>query len=109
MPGDIFKTFAFFSDYDQGNPHLIDTVSHLGRWWLVGGWHQSHATGDRLPATLVLLDGLTHQQVQGQPYRFLLTNAIPKSVLDGQAQDGYEVLNFSEPNNTPTPDSTNLN
>lgn len=105
---DIFKTLAFL-DEDQGEAHLIDTISYQGRWWLVGGWHQSHATGDRLPATLVLLAGLQHEEVAGHPYRFLLTNEIPKAVLDGEAQDGYVVLNLPAPGNNPVSPSNSLN
>ena len=33
---DACKTLAFFSDYEQGLAHLIDTIFHQGRWWLVG-------------------------------------------------------------------------
>jgi hypothetical protein len=29
------------------------------------------------------------QEVEGRPYRFLLNNALPKSVLDGVPKEGY--------------------
>lgn len=95
MRVEIFKTQLFFSDYDQGRPHLVDTILHLGRWWLVGEWLLQPGAGDKMPTVLVLLDGLAHEEMSHHhPFRFLLTNAIPKSVLDGQEQGEYEVLNL---------------
>ncbi len=91
---DVCKTLAFFSDYDQGSTHLIDTIFHEDRWWLVGTWLQSNATGERVPETLVLLDTLRHQEIEGKPYRFVLNNAIPRAVLHGEAKEGYVVATY---------------
>ena len=50
---DVCKTFAFISDTDEVSPHLIDTIFYEDRWWLVGTWLESRATGDRVPERLV--------------------------------------------------------
>lgn len=86
---EVFKTYLFFSGHDEGHPYLIDTISHQGAWWLVVSWLQSNATAGKIPEKLVRLEGLQFQEVENQPYRFLLNNALPKSVLDGTPQDGY--------------------
>ena len=91
---DVCKTFAFFSDHEQGSPHLIDTIFYEDRWWLVGTWLESNATGDRVPETLVLLDTLRHREIEGKPYRFALKPEIPKSVLRGEAREGYVVATY---------------
>ncbi len=91
---DVRKTFAFISDDDGASPHLIDTIFHEGQWWLVGTWLESNTTGDRVPETLVLLDTLHHQEIEGKPYRFALKPAIPRSVLRGEAREGYVVATY---------------
>ena len=99
----VCKTRAFFSDHEQGSSQLIDTIFHQGRWWLVGTWLGSTTTGDRVPETLVLLDALDHQEIEGKPYRFLLTHEIPMSVLRGEAQEGYVVATYQAFDDTPGP------
>ena len=91
---DVCKTFAFFSDHEQGSPHLIDTIFYEDRWWLVGTWLESNATGDRVPEMLVLLDTFRHREIEGKPYRFALKPAIPRSVLRGEAREGYVVATY---------------
>lgn len=91
---EIVKTLVFFSGYDEGHSCLIDTVQHEGKWWLVGSWLEAIATRERMPELLVRLEGLQYQGVEGQPYRFVLNNPIPKSVLDGKEQGGYVVVRF---------------
>ncbi len=91
---EVCKTFAFISDRDQVSPHLIDTIFYEDRWWLVGTWLESNATGDRVPETLVLLDTLRHREIEGKPYRFALKPEIPKSVLRGEAREGYVVATY---------------
>jgi len=90
---EVLKTYLFFSGHDEGHPYLIDTIWHENHWWLVGNWLEQPVTGHRIPERIVLMDGLTvrFQEVEGQPYRFLLNNALPKSVLDGTPQDGYVI------------------
>ncbi len=100
---DAYKTFAFFSDYEQGTAHLIDTIFYEDRWWLVGTWLESKTTGDRVPETLVLLDTLRHQEIEGKPYRFVLKPAIPRSVLRGEARKGYVVATYQVLDDTQGP------
>jgi hypothetical protein len=103
------KTYLFFSDHDQGHPHLVDTIFHEGAWWLVASWLQANATGERTPERLVRLTGLRHEEVAGQPYRFLLNSPIPKSVFDGQAQAGYVAATFPLFGDTPASNDNPLN
>lgn len=92
---EVFKTYLFFSGYDEGHPYLIDTIWHKNNWWLVATYLEHHATREKIPDRLVLMDGLTvsFQEVENQPYRFLLNNSLPKSVLDGEPQNGYVIEN----------------
>lgn len=85
----VFKTYLFFAGHDEGHPYLVDAIEHEGGWWLVASWLKSHATQEKIPERLVRLTGLPHREVEGLPYRFVLSNAIPKDVFDGTAQDGY--------------------
>ena len=91
---DVLKTYLFFKGFDEGFPHLIDTIFHEGAWWLVGSWLVANATGERVPERLVRLTGLRFEEASGQRWRFLLNNPLPKSVLDGEARDGYVVANY---------------
>lgn len=85
----VFKTYLFFSGHDEGHPYLVDTISYQGVWWLVASWLQSNVTAEKIPENLIRLTGLQFQEVESQPYRFLLNNALPKSVFDGMPQGGY--------------------
>jgi hypothetical protein len=91
---EVFKTYLFFEGFDEGHPHLVETIFHEGAWWLVGSWLQHHATQTRVPERIVRLTGLQFEEVQGQPYRFLLNNGLPKPVLDGEARAGYVVAMY---------------
>jgi hypothetical protein len=90
----VVKTYLFFEGFDEGFPHLIDTIFVEGAWWLVGSWLVANATGERVPERLVRLTGLRHESASGQRWHFVLNNSLPKSVLDGEARDGYVVANY---------------
>ena len=102
---EVFKTYLFFEGYDENHSYLIDTIQYEGQWWLVGSWFQSHLTDDRVPERLVRLSGLRYQEVQGQPYRFFLNNALPKALLDGQEQPGYVITLYPAVLRTQGPES----
>ena len=102
---EIFKTYLFFSGHDEGHPYLIDTIRHEGSLWLVGSWLESNDTGEKIPERIVRLSGLRFQEVENQPYQFLLNNALPKSVLDGQEQEGYVIAIHPDALNLKGPDS----
>jgi hypothetical protein len=88
---DVYKTYLYFSDHDDGYPYLIDTISYNNEWWLVATWLQSNSNQEKIPERIVRLTGLKFQKVENQKYRFLLNNAIPRSVLDGVALEGYVI------------------
>jgi hypothetical protein len=91
---DVFKTYLFFEGFNDGSPYLIDTIFLDDTWWLVGSWLVPNATGEQVPERLVRLNGLPHEKASGQRWRFLLNNPLPKSVLDGEARNGYVVANY---------------
>jgi hypothetical protein len=91
---EVFKTYLFFEDSDEGHAQLVDTIFHEDSWWLVGSWLAHAPTRTRVPERIVRLSGLRFQEVKGQPFRFLLNNPLPKSVLDGESQAGYVVAMY---------------
>lgn len=88
---EIFKTFLFFSGFDEGNSYLVDTIFYKNAWWLVSTWIESNDKKEKIPERLIRLSGLRYQEVEGEKYRFLLNNAIPKSVFDGVQQEDYVI------------------
>ena len=100
---EVFKTYVFFSDHDQGLPYEIETVEQGGQWWLVGSWRRDTATGERIPKRIVLLSALPHQEVEGQSFRFVLNQPIPKAVLDGEARTGYVAATYRARVGSPAP------
>src|SRR5438552_15905806 len=85
------KAMITFQDHDLGHFHLIDVIEHDGLQWLVSTWLVDHATGERYPDKVVCLSVLPHQVVEHPHYRYVVTNPLPKSVLDGTEQVGYVV------------------
>lgn len=89
---EVFKTMAYVDDdLALASPIFLDTICHEGIWWLVPAWGVLHSGGGPEPEIVVLLTGLSHEEVHGLQYRFRLHNPIPKSVLEGKAQAGYVV------------------
>src|SRR6266404_4296824 len=89
---EVFKTRAYLEDdLALAEPIHIDTIFHQGFWWLVPSWAVPHAGGAPVPEVVVRLTGLSHEEVEGKPYRFFLHNPIPKAVLEGKEQAGYVV------------------
>lgn len=91
---EVFKTLLFFEGFDEGHAYHVPTIEHDGAWWLVGSWLEHHATQTRVPERIVRLTGLLFQEVRGHPYRFVLNNPLPKSVLDGEELPGYVVAMY---------------
>jgi len=103
-PLQVFKTHMFFADHDHGHAYLIDTIFLQGKWWLVASWLQSHATGERVPERLILLDGLPFGEVENQQhYCFFLERLIPKRVFDGEVLPGYVVATYQALADSPAP------
>lgn len=90
----VFKTQLSFSGFDEGSFYLVDTIFYQNEWWLVSSWLEANDKSDKVPDKIVRLSGLRYQEVDGQRYRFLLSNSIPKSVFEGIAQEGYVVARF---------------
>ena len=89
---EVFKTRAYLhDDLALAYPVHIDTICQQGIWWLVPSWASPHGGGGPVPEVVVRLTGLSHEEVEGKPYRFFLHRPIPKAVLDGKEQAGYVV------------------
>jgi len=85
------KTYLFISDLEPGLPRLVDTIWHEGHWWLVAKWLRPHDGSEDIPQRLVRLDEMQPQEIEGQPFRFLLPQPIPRSVFEQTSPAGYVV------------------
>ena len=94
--GQIFKTRLFIEGHDLDSETLVDTVFYKDAWWLVPEWLKSDATGELSPLRLIRLSGLRYEEGDDPECRFFLNTPIPKSVLDGEKQSGYEVVSLLE-------------
>lgn len=104
---EVYKTFLFFSGFDEEHSYLIDTIYFEGAWWLVASWFQARESGERIPNRLVRLDGLKYQEVNDECYRFLLNSSIPKSVMDGKPEEGYLIKQYPAVQEAEGPKSIN--
>ena len=66
----------------------LDTVKLDGAWWLVCSWRDQRRTR---PQRVIRLTGLQHEEVKGQPYRFLLSHPLPAELFSDVAVPGYHV------------------
>lgn len=72
---------------DDGQILICDTIEHEGGLWLVPEWRINKTQRWRTPIRIILIDQLRHQRMRGslshRKADFLLTDTMPKSVLDG--------------------------
>lgn len=92
---DIVKIFKTAVPTD-GMIVTMDTIEYEGKFWLVPQWLDDKIQILSRPARLIRLDSLPHVKGGPPPHDFVLTDYIPKSVLDGtasqQIKDKYEIL-----------------
>lgn len=90
---EVFKTLGSFEVHDEGYMQLLDTVLHDGAWWLVATW-LSRGNTKVHPERIIKLGGpnTRFQEATGEPFRFILTNAIPHSLFEGTPHAGYEMM-----------------
>lgn len=89
----IYKTMLFFSDDTQGNIYKVDTIEYKGKFWLVPEWIDMPQEGLTMPARIILLDILNHQNTIGSAIGdFVLSDGIPKAVFDGKQSGGQYVV-----------------
>ena len=91
---EVFKTYLFINDLDDGVPFLADTIWYEGAWWIVASWLKSRTTESRIPERLVRPINSRFHEVGDHTHRFLLNHSVPKSVLDGVAHEEYVLSNY---------------
>jgi hypothetical protein len=72
----------------HGGVSEMDTVRLGDAWWLVCSWSDTQQTR---PKRVIRLSGLQHEEVKGQPYRFVLSRPLPTQVLEAIAVAGFHV------------------
>ncbi len=80
--------------------HIVDTIEHEGKFWLVPGWLDRRDEGWSTPERIILLDVLPHKQIaSGNPADFVVEYSIPKTVFDGQIppQSEYRFVVIERP------------
>lgn len=66
----------------------METVKLDDAWWLVCSWKDLHQTR---PKRVVCLSGLAHEEVKGQPYRFVLSHPLPAGLVEDERVPGFHV------------------
>lgn len=102
-----YLTLFTLLDQDRAHVQQAQTILFEGRWWMVGDWIETSKSGKRIPCNMLLLSELPHQVVEGQPFRFVLTNPIPVAVLKGKSLPGYTVMVHPEAMQLDGPKSVN--
>ena len=79
---------------DDGTIYTVDTLEHEGKSWLVPEWLEAPTEGWRTPKYMICIDGLRRSGPTGPDYpaEWVLDDPIPKSVLDGETEDQFEVV-----------------
>lgn len=71
----------------------IDGLEYEGKLWLVSLWADNLQQKISKPERMIRFDQLEFSTLQNPgPHQFALTRPIPKAVLDGQSNNGYEIL-----------------
>jgi len=95
----IAKIFKTAVPSDNGTIHTVDTIEYEGKLWLVPQWLDKPKEGLSRPARIIRMDSLPHVTGFGV-HQFVLTNYMPKGVLDGEILSGlenqYEVVDLPE-------------
>lgn len=84
----------------QGQILKMDTIEHEGQFWLVPQWIDSQTEEWTMPARIILLDSLPHQESDGKQWDFVLNDPIPKAIAFGETQpeEGSEYVVVERPN-----------
>lgn len=87
------KVLFTISGYDEGYLQLADAIFYKDGWWLVSKWLEDPVSKQRYPERIILLgaENTPYTEADGLEYRFVVSSAIPKSVLDGEPQNGYVI------------------
>jgi hypothetical protein len=75
-----------------GGVTAMETVKLEDTWWLVCSWSDGQHTR---PKRAIRLTGLPHEEVKGQPYRFVLSRPLPAAITANARLDGFHVRDLS--------------
>lgn len=77
----------------SGNEILtVDGIEHEGKLWLVPIWHDYPAEKASKPALMIRFDNLEHQKTDGLAHDYVVTRQVPRGVLDGKSNEGFDTL-----------------
>lgn len=72
----------------------FDTVEFEGKLWVVSGWQDRKSKRVFMPIRIIRFDHLPYQKVDRPDCAYTLGDLIPRSVLDGETIEGFEVRNL---------------
>jgi hypothetical protein len=94
-PQHQIKTMIAFANED-GSLYACPTIRHEGKLWLASKWKPARSEGCHRPARIVCLDGLRYQPTKMQGVTFVLSDPIPRKILEGPTPPkkaaGYVVI-----------------
>ena len=71
----------------------IDGLEYEGKLWLVSLWADNHQQKISKPERMIRFDQLEFVALQNpNPHHFALQRPIPRTVLEGESNDEYEIL-----------------
>lgn len=77
-----------------GEALLFDIVKFEGKLWLVSGWQDRKSKRVFMPTRIIRFDHLSYQKVDRPNCAYDLGELIPRSVIDGETIQGFEVRNL---------------
>jgi hypothetical protein len=81
----------------DGGISTCDGVEHVGKLWLVPQWYDYPKEQASKPARMIRFDNLPFEKLStGFVHDYMLVSPIPKSVLDGGTDAGYETLSGTQ-------------
>lgn len=81
QPQKIYKSLV---PMDNAICH-VDTIEYQGLYWLVPEWLETPNREVKMPARIIRLLGIPHQQTIGGKFGdFVVSQPIPKAVWNGQ-------------------------
>lgn len=87
--GDIRRFQVQFRTDDD--LYTADGVEHDGKLWIVTEWDE-YDPGLMKPALMIRFDHLRHRRHPGALVEYVVSEHLPRSLLDGAAHPGFDIL-----------------
>ncbi len=88
---DLAMLFTGMVGTDKG-VLTVKGIRYENRLWLATIWVSVPEEKMSKPTRMIRFDNLEYVELQNSVFDYQLTRAIPKSVLDGESDEGYEML-----------------